>query len=616
MNNGVSSFKRSKILASKRYHPSKPTIVGFFIGYIMYYQGVKKIIATRAATTKRNIVLGELHPLLVRIFLARGIVSEAELDRTLAKLPSPWLLMGMNEMVAELITAIKQQQRICIVADFDADGATSCAVAIEGLRLLGAGQVSFVVPNRFEYGYGLTPEIVELVKLQDPDVLITVDNGISSIEGVKAAKAAGIKVLVTDHHLPGNELPDADAIVNPNLPDDQFPSKALAGVGVMFYVLTALRSRLRELHWFAEQKISEPNLAQLLDFVALGTVADVVALDQVNRILVHQGLMRIRTGRTHPGLAALIEIAGKKSQSLATTDLGFAIAPRLNAAGRLDDMSLGIQCLLVEDPKLAKEMALQLDELNNDRREIEGQMKLEALKLLAEMKALDPHHLPAGVCLYDAEWHQGVIGILAARIKDQLNRPVIAFAPAGKDSIKGSARSIPGVHIRDVLSDIAAAHPKLLSKFGGHAMAAGLSLTMHDYPAFALVFDEMVGKRLQSVDLEQKIWSDGELAEQEMTLEIADLLQQAATWGQAFPEPVFHGLFEVIQVRIVGQRHLKLVLRRPDGALLIDAIAFFVDNPEKWLGLRKILAAYKLDINEYRGNRNVQLILHYLESAA
>ena len=581
----------------------------------MYSQGIKKTIVLRPVK-KKHALQANLHPLLERIFLARGITSELELDRTLAKLPSPWLLSGMEEMVEHLLVAINEQQKICIVADFDADGATSCAVAIKGLQLLGAGQVTFVVPNRFEYGYGLTPEIVELVKLQNPDVIITVDNGISSIDGVKAATDSGIKVLVTDHHLPGSNLPAATAIVNPNLLDDIFPNKSLAGVGVIFYVLLALRSRLRDINWFETNQVKEPNLAQLLDYVALGTVADVVALEQSNRILVYQGLLRIHTGRCHPGLTALVEVSGKNPQTITAADLGFSLGPRLNAAGRMDDMSLGIQCLLSDDPALAQEIALQLDELNNDRREVEAVMKHEALTYLSEMKALDEHHLPAGVCLFDANWHQGVIGILASRIKDQVHRPVIAFAPAGKDLIKGSARSIPGVHIRDVLSDIAAAHPKLLSKFGGHAMAAGLSLKMHDYPPFALAFDEMVSKRLASVDLEQKILSDGELAEQEMTIEIADLLQNSATWGQEFPEPLFDGVFDVIQSRIVGQRHLKLVLRKPVGDLVIDAIAFFVDRPEHWLGLRQIKAVYKLDINEFRGNRTVQFIVQYFEKIA
>jgi single-stranded-DNA-specific exonuclease len=562
----------------------------------MYLQGVKKSIVLRTVDNTK-LSPADIHPLLYRIYSARGIKSTTELDRALDKLPSPWLLSGMENMVRHLITAIEDRHKITIVADFDVDGATSCAVAMKGLQMLGASEVTFVVPNRFEYGYGLTPEIVELVKKYQPDVIITVDNGISSIEGVKAAQDAGMKVLVTDHHLPGHELPAAEAIVNPNLPHDAFPSKALAGVGVMFYVLLALRSRLRQQGWFGQQKIPEPKLAQLLDYVALGTVADVVALDHVNRILVYQGLMRIRMGRCHPGLQALIEISGRNPLTLTAADLGFALGPRLNAAGRMDDMSLGIQCLLTEDFSLAKEMALQLDDLNNDRKDIEGKMKHEALALLSRMKALDEHFLPAGVCLFDENWHQGVIGILAARIKDQLHRPVIAFAPAGKDLIKGSARSISGVHIRDILSDIAAIHPKLLSKFGGHAMAAGLSLNMHDYPAFALAFDEMAGKRLATLDL-------------------AELLQTAATWGQEFPEPVFHGVFDIIQVRIVGQQHLKLVMRKPEGCMLLDGIAFFVDKPEQWLGLRVCNVAYKLDVNEFRGQRSVQLLVQYLEKVA
>lgn len=581
----------------------------------MYLQGAKKTIVVRPIADANKQFDG-IHPLLQRIFAARGVNSVDDLDRSLDKLPSPWLLSGMDTMVAQLISAIKNQQLITVVADFDADGATSCAVAVKGLQLLGAGRVSFVVPNRFEYGYGLTPEIVELVKQQQPDVIITVDNGISSLDGVTAAQGAGIKVLVTDHHLPGHELPAADAIVNPNLPGDTFPSKALAGVGVIFYVLMALRSRLREQDWFVQQNISEPNLAQLLDYVALGTVADVVALDKVNRILVYQGLARIRMGRGHPGLQALIEISGRNLHTLAASDLGFALGPRLNAAGRMDDMSLGIQCLLADDHALAKTIALQLDDLNNDRKDIEGQMKHEALALLGRMKTVDGQHLPAGVCLFDENWHQGVIGILASRIKDQLHRPVIAFAPAGKDLIKGSARSIVGVHIRDVLSDIAALHPKLLSKFGGHAMAAGLSINMHDYPAFALAYDEAVRKRLADVDLEQKVWSDGELAEQDMTLELVELLQSAACWGHEFPEPVFHGAFDIIQVRIVGQQHLKLVMRQPNGNVLLDGIAFFVDKPEQWLGLRVCKAAYKLDVNEFRGQRNVQLLVQYMEKIA
>ncbi len=578
----------------------------------MYHQGVKKNIVPRPKSKKKS-HLKELDPILSTIFSARGITENQQLERTLANLPAPWLLSGMETMVEHLITAIKQQQKITVVADFDADGATSCVVAIKGLELLGASNVSFVVPNRFEYGYGLTPEIVELVKQQKPDVIITVDNGISSLDGVTVAKEFGIKVLVTDHHLPGDELPDADAIVNPNVKDDKFPSGNIAGVGVIFYVLMALRSRLREQKWFEQHNMEQPNLAQLLDFVALGTVADVVALDQVNRVLVHQGLLRIRSGHAHPGIMALIEQAGKQYQSISSSDIGFALGPRLNAAGRMDDMSLGIQCLLTEDFALAKDMAEQLDELNKDRKDIEAQMKDKAMSLLNEMNMLDENHLPAGVCLFEKYWHQGVIGILASRIKDRLHRPVIAFASADNGEIKGSARSIPGVHIRDVLSEIAAAHPQILSKFGGHAMAAGMSIKMHDYPVFALAFDEVVGKHLDKVDLEQKIYSDGQLSEQQITLEFTEKLNDAGTWGQSFPEPVFDGVFDVIQCRIVGQQHLKFVLRFPMSEMLIDGICFFVDKTENWLGCRSIKAAYKLDINEFRGNRTVQLMLQYIE---
>jgi len=578
----------------------------------MYHQGVKKIIVARPQGAKKS-HLKDLDPILSKIFSSRGITENQQLERTLANLPSPWLLSGMEGMVEHLIIAIKEQKKITIVADFDADGATSCVVAIKGLELLGAKKVDYVVPNRFEYGYGLTPEIVELVKQQHPDIIITVDNGISSIDGVKVAKDYGMTVLVTDHHLPGEQLPDADAIVNPNVVDDKFPSGNIAGVGVIFYVLMALRSRLREQKWFEENNIEQPNLAQLLDFVALGTVADVVALDQVNRVLVHQGLLRIRSGHAHPGIMAMIEQAGKQYASINSSDIGFALGPRLNAAGRMDDMSLGIQCLLTDDKVLAKDMAEQLDELNKDRKDVEAQMKNEAMSLLNDMQMLDEHHLPAGVCLFDKYWHQGVIGILASRIKERLHRPVVAFAPADNGVIKGSARSIPGVHIRDVLSEIASSHPQILSKFGGHAMAAGMSIQMHDYPVFALAFDEVVGKHLDKVDLEQKIYSDGQLSEKEINLEFVTQLNEAGTWGQEFPEPVFDGVFDVIQCRIVGQQHLKFVLRFPMSEQLIDAICFFVDKPENWLGTRSIKSAYKLDINEFRGNKTVQLMLQYIE---
>jgi single-stranded-DNA-specific exonuclease len=459
----------------------------------------------------------------------------------------------------------------------------------------------------------LTPEIVTLVKKIHPDVqvIVTVDNGISSIDGVQAAKDLGLCVLVTDHHLVPAELPKADAIVNPNLPRCKFSSRNLAGCGVIFYVLLGLRSRLRDLGYF--QQRPEPNLSQLLDYVALGTVADVVSLDQVNRILVHQGLLRMRAGQCHPGILALTAIAGRNFRTLTSTDLGFSIAPRLNAAGRMDDMSLGIQCLLTDNPHTAQHLAQQLNELNKERKDIEAQMKHEAIVLLEEGKKIDEHHLLSGVCLYDESWHQGVIGILASRLKERLHRPVIAFAPAGNDEIKGSARSIPGVHIRDVLSDIAATHPKMLSKFGGHAMAAGLSLKMHDYPAFALAFDSAVNKHLHNLDLQAQILTDGELFETDFNLEFAKILQSSATWGHGFPEPLFHGVFDVIQCRVLSHQHLKLVLRLPFTDSLIDGIAFFVEQPESWLKVQQIQIVYKLDVNEYKGQSNIQLQIQYLE---
>lgn len=572
----------------------------------------KQII--RRPTPAQSGLFPTLPPLLRRIYLARQLTDPAELERGLAKLPSPWLLSGMEAMVGLLIDALQTQKHLLIVADFDADGATSCAVGMLGLKAMGAARVSYIAPNRFDYGYGLTPEIVQVAARQNPDVLITVDNGISSLEGVKVAKSQGMQVLVTDHHLPGAELPQADAIVNPNLPGDEFPSKALAGVGVMFYALMALRARLRENGWFVRQGIAEPNLGQLLDLVALGTVADVVALDRVNRILVHQGLQRIRQGQARPGIAALLEVSGRKGAAVVAADLGFALGPRLNAAGRLEDMALGIECLLSENLEQARGMAVQLDQLNRDRREIEDQMRLDAFTILENLDANRRGKDLWGVCLFDSSWHQGVIGILASRVKDRLHRPVIAFAPAGSGEVKGSARSIPGVHIRDVLSDIAAAYPGLLKRFGGHAMAAGLSLDKDAYHAFAKVFNVEVGRRMQGMDLAHTLHSDGELDAEELRLESAELLQQGGPWGQGFPEPVFDGVFEVVQARVVGEKHLKLVLRTPDQLRMIDGIAFFVDNPEIWLGYRRLRLAYKLDVNEFRDNRTVQLRVEYMET--
>lgn len=578
----------------------------------LFYQGVKKTIVPRPILQQSD-DFSEFSPVLKRIFLARGITSHAQLDRHLTALPSPFLLSNMETMITHLISALQQQKRICIVADIDADGATSCAVAVKGLRLLGAENVDFVVPNRFEHAYGLTPEIVEIAAQKNAQVLITVDNGISSHEGVLAAKARGMTVLITDHHLPAKQLPDADAIVNPNLKNDDFPSKSIAGVGVIFYVLSALRTKLREKNWFAQQQIPEPNLAQLLDYVALGTVADVVALDKVNRALVHQGLLRLRSGKGHAGVLALIEISGKNPATMHASDFGFSVAPRLNAAGRIQDMSLGINCLLEDDYAKARAMAAQLDALNNERREIENTMKQEAMNLLHDTFALDKPHEKWGVCLFDENWHQGVIGILAARIKDRLHRPVITFAPAGNDLLKGSGRSIEGVHLRDVLSDIATQQPNLILQFGGHAMAAGLSLHTHNLPLFTIAFDEMARQRMSEMDLQQKILSDGELSETDLSLEFAETLQTVTTWGQHFPEPIFHGVFEVVNVRILKDAHLKLLVRTNAAGQEHEAIAFNVDKPEMWQGMRRVLLAYKLDINHYRGNKTLQLMVQYLE---
>ena len=554
--------------------------------------------------------LGDLPPLLTRLYAARGVQSAAELDKGLARLIPFAQLKGIDAAVSLLVMALAQRQRILIVGDFDADGATASAVGVLGLRMLGAAHVDYLVPNRFEYGYGLTPEIVAVALQRQPDLLLTVDNGISSVEGVAAAKAAGLTVLITDHHLPGPELPAADAIVNPNQPGCAFPSKALAGVGVMFYLLLALRAKLRELHWFSEQALAEPNLAELLDLVALGSVADVVPLDANNRILVHQGIARIRAGRARAGLRAVLEVAGRDYQRINSTDLGFILGPRLNAAGRLDDMSLGIECLLCEDEALARDMAQQLDELNKDRKSIEQGMQREAL---AQLKDLPLADMPFGLCLFEPDWHQGVIGILASRLKERYHRPAIAFADAGEGLLKGSARSVPGLHIRDALDAVAAKHPGLISKFGGHAMAAGLSLPQQHYGAFAAAFDAEVRRHLSADDLTGRLLSDGTLSVEEFHLDLAKALRHAGPWGQHFPEPLFHGVFQLVQQRLVGEKHLKLVLKSECGSIELDGIAFNIDR-ELWpnASVRWVELAYKLDVNEFRGRETVQLMVAHL----
>ncbi len=480
---------------------------------------------------------------------------------------------------------------------------------------MGLQQVEFLVPNRFEYGYGLTPEIVDVAQSYQPDVIMTVDNGIASVAGVAAAQALGIKVIVTDHHLPPEQLPSADAIVNPNQQGCDFPSKNLAGVGVVFYVLSALRSALREQSWFEQQKITEPNMANYLDLVALGTVADVVPLDRNNRILVQQGLLRLRAGKTRAGLLALLQVAGKDYRRINSSDFGFIIGPRLNAAGRLDDMSVGIQCLLTEDPNIAHELAVDLDGLNKDRRAIESSMQKEALAALDSLH-LDKEQVPTGICLYDESWHQGVVGILASRIKEKFYRPVIAFAPSSTDGdeIKGSARSISALHIRDTLDDIATAHPDILQKFGGHAMAAGLSLHKKHYEQFTRLFDEAVKRRLSEDDLQEQLLSDGEIAPEECHLSTAHQLEQAGPWGQQFPEPIFDGEFFIVQQRIVGEKHLKLVLAfDQQGRHTVDGIAFNVDI-EQWPNpqAKKVQLAYQLSVNSFRGQETVQLMIKHI----
>ncbi len=554
-------------------------------------------------------------PLLQRVYRQRGVTEQQSLELELAGLPSPHQMKGISTAVDLLCETLDNGQRITVVGDFDADGATSSALAIHALRAMGF-DCDFLVPNRFEYGYGLTPEIVaEAQQQQQPDLIITVDNGISSHSGVEQANKLGVKVIVTDHHLPGEDLPAAAAIVNPNQPGCEFPTKNLAGVGVIFYLLSALRSRLREQNYFVEHKLDEPNLADYLDLVALGTVADVVPLDFYNRIFVEQGLRRIRAGRTRPGITALIDVARRQQQRLVSSDLAFSLAPRLNAAGRMDDMSTGIHCLLTENITEARLAASELDELNRDRRTIEQGMKEEAIKDLDNLH-LDNEQLPWGLCVYDENWHQGVVGILASRLKERYHRPVIAFAPVGNGEIKGSARSIPGFHIRDALDAIATQNPGVLDKFGGHAMAAGLTLCLEQQQTFFELFDVYTREQLTEQDLSAELYSDGELTSDEFNLPLAQQLRHAGPWGQQFPEPTFDGVFTVINRRVVGAKHLKLVLQ-PDGETqtVVDAIAFNMET--YWLEElqtgEQIRALYKLDVNEYRGIESVQLIVDYLE---
>ncbi|QFU77804.1 single-stranded-DNA-specific exonuclease RecJ [Halioglobus maricola] len=571
------------------------------------------MIRRRELAAKPELEVAGLHPLLARVYRGRGIASADELELDLSRLIPPAKLTNADRAAVLLADAIEQRQSILIVGDYDADGATSTALALSALRDFGAADASYLVPNRFEYGYGLSREIVDLaLKGKRPDLIVTVDNGISSIDGVAACRDAGVRTLITDHHLAGSELPDADVIVNPNQPGCDFPSKNLAGVGVIFYIMLALRAELRARGWFESRQ--EPNLGRLTDLVALGTVADVVPLDQNNRILVATGLQRIRTGQARPGILALLEVASRSRGSVVASDLGFAVGPRINAAGRLDDISVGIECLLQPDQVGARRLAAELHQKNQDRRLIEQDMQEQALQLLQRLP-LEEEGVPVAMTLYRGDWHQGVIGILASRIKDRLHRPTIAFANGDAGEIKGSARSIQGIHIRDILDAVATRHPGMIRKFGGHAMAAGLTISADAYEDFDRAFVEEVGRHAEDVHLQALVESDGELSAGEFDLGLAEALRYAGPWGQHFSEPVFDGTFRIVHQRLVGEKHLKLVLSPLGSDQLLDAIAFNIDLDE-WPSesVESVELAYRLDVNEFRGRKTVQLMVEHIKA--
>ena len=555
-----------------------------------------------------------VHPLIQKIFKRRSISDVNEIELGLNNLLTPEKFKGIDDAVSLLVDALKKQERVLIVADFDADGATSCVVAINCMKKFGLRQIDYVVPNRFEYGYGLTPEIVELGKLKNPDLIITVDNGISSVEGVAAANAAGISVIITDHHIAPSILPAAQAILNPNQPGCEFPSKCIAGVGVIFYLMLALRGRLRTLGWFEKSDLDEPNLADQLDLVALGTIADVVPLDRNNRILVDEGLKRIRKGKTRPGIDALITVSSREGVRLRASDVGYGLAPRLNAAGRLEDMSTGIECLLSNSDSDAYQFALALDGINRDRKKIEADMREQAWQALNEISAQDKD-LPNALCLFDERWHQGIVGIIASRIKDKYHRPAIAFAQVDEGhEIKGSARSIRGFHIRDALDIVATKNPGLIEKFGGHAMAAGLSLKRQDFEAFEKAFLGEANRLLNEEQLQSKVLSDGSVEPKWLTLEVANLIEAAGPWGQEFSEPLFDDIFKLVEYRKVGKSHLKMVLSPVDDlGCTLDAIAFNVEASD-WPaeGSKEIEIAYRLETNHFQGNISLQLMVEHI----
>lgn len=553
---------------------------------------------------------------LRRVFANRGIRGSEELDLSLSRLTPPWTLRGLQAACELLAQALRARWRVLVVGDFDCDGATSTALCVQALRAFGFAEVDYLVPDRFRFGYGLTPAIVTVAHERQPDLLITVDNGISSHAGVRAARDAGMRVLITDHHLPGSVVPPADAIVNPNQAGCAFPGKALAGVGVIFYTLLGLRAHLRQCEWY---DATLPAMNAYLDLVALGTVADLVPLDHNNRILVAQGLRRIRQGRSRPGMEALFRAAGRSPDQALAADLGFALGPRVNAAGRLEDMRIGIECLLAEDESRAQALARELDALNRARRELQATMSDQALQAVATLDLSAGGRLPAALTLFDAQWHTGIVGLVASKVKERHHRPVIAFAPDGEGGLKGSARSIPGVHIRDVLDAVATAHPGLIERFGGHAMAAGLSLPAGHLVPFQAAFAAEVERRVTPEQLAGTVLSDGELGPTERDLPMARALREAAPWGQGFAEPCFDGLFEVVSRRVVGARHLRCVLRPRQGDDL-QAIAFNLADAEQAQDTlvrpgARLRAVYRLGVNDYRGEQTPQAVVEYWQPA-
>ena len=569
------------------------------------------------ATVRRREPLGvshgwspQVHPALQRVYAARGVLTPDEAEYRLARLLAPTQLGGLDAAAALLAEVIDAGGDILVAGDYDCDGATGTAVAVRALQRLGASRVGYVIPDRAVHGYGLSAALIEsLPRL--PSLILTVDNGVASVEGVALAQARGCRVIVTDHHLPGDVLPTADAMVNPNLQDEGFPSKALAGVGVMFYLMLALRAWLRARGDYADRP--EPDLSGLLDLVALGTVADLVPLDFNNRILVDAGLRRIRSGRACPGILGLLEVGKRDPARISASDLGFAVGPRLNAAGRLEDMSLGVECLLTDDVGQARDYAEQLDRINRERRALQSDMVEEA-QVLADDVLADTRAV--GICLYEPSWHPGVIGLVASRVKDQRHRPVVAFAPASAeqpDALRGSARSIGGFHIRDALALIDAREPGLIERFGGHAMAAGLSLPLAHYPRFAELFNQLASETLSAEQLSAVLHTDGELAPGEAGLDLAQQLRQAGPWGQAFPEPLFDNVFDCVNWRMMGEKHWRLRLRDPRDGRQLDAVMFNIDVDT--VPPARLHAVYELAVNEWQGRMDVRMILRQIGPA-